>query len=112
MFIGVRRISILGKTPPCLAEFDRDIYCTLGIPTAFGREYPHRIDATAIYTRPSFLFTARRLWFLLQPPAFPENVSEQAKNFLSNCLIIDPDSRMKASELLQHAVSSVSLVCE
>lgn len=40
-----------------------------------------------------------------QPPAFPENVSRQAKDFLSNCLIIDPDRRMKASELLEHAVS-------
>ncbi|CAM9501439.1 unnamed protein product, partial [Ectocarpus fasciculatus] len=36
------------------------------------------------------------------PPAFPENISSEATDFLSKCLIIDPDARLKASELLQH----------
>ena len=41
---------------------------------------------------------------LSQPPAFPENVSSEATSFLSKCLIINPESRLKASELLQHPV--------
>ncbi|CBJ29678.1 conserved unknown protein [Ectocarpus siliculosus] len=36
------------------------------------------------------------------PPAFPENISSEATDFLSKCLIIDPDARLKANELLQH----------
>lgn len=46
----------------------------------------------------------RSMQLLPQPPKFPGGISSEANDFLSKCLIIDPDARLKASELLQHPV--------
>lgn len=126
VIIGLREIGFLSKMPPpCLME----IYCihTKGFPPPSVAN-TRTIDAFAIRARTWCLWAAkmcvffywllehyqlslicRHLFARLQPPKFPENVSELAKNFLSNCLIIDPDGRMKAAELLQHAVSQLPL---
>lgn len=70
---------------------------------------PRRFACSFIGKHYQLSLICRHLFTRLQPPKFPENVSELAKNFLSNCLIIDPDGRMKAAELLQHAVSQLPL---
>ncbi|CAM9201358.1 unnamed protein product, partial [Laminaria digitata] len=60
---------------------------------------------TARYPWPAFSNNIAAMYHVAtctEPPAFPENVATDAKKFLSNCLIIQADKRLKARELLQH----------
>ncbi|CAM9511528.1 unnamed protein product, partial [Scytosiphon promiscuus] len=60
---------------------------------------------TARYPWPPFSNSIAAMYHVAtatEPPAFPDTASLQATDFLSKCLIIDPDKRLKASELLQH----------
>lgn len=41
-----------------------------------------------------------------EPPAFPPNISEEAKDFLRQCFIRDPSVRPDATELLLHPFAS------
>lgn len=41
-------------------------------------------------------------------PGFPQKLSENCMDFLENCLYIDPNKRMTASELLEHPFLSMT----
>ncbi|CAM9667656.1 unnamed protein product, partial [Discosporangium mesarthrocarpum] len=63
--------------------------------------------ATAHYPWPAFSNKFAAMFHVAtatEPPPIPETLSPDAKDFLSSCLIINPDLRMKAWELLQHQV--------
>ena len=43
-------------------------------------------------------------------PRIPENLSEEGKEFLSHCLLTDPEARSTASQLKDHAFVKVDFV--
>jgi len=57
--------------------------------------------------KPPFIHYADRMQLmncirnLKQPPAFPTNISEELRQFLSSCLAINPEERKSCQELLQ-----------
>eukprot|EP00903_Cladosiphon_okamuranus_P018316 g16852.t1 len=60
---------------------------------------------TARYPWPPFSNNMAAMYHVAtttEPPKFPKGISSEANDFLSKCLIIDPDARLKASQLLQH----------
>ncbi|CAM9540888.1 unnamed protein product, partial [Sphacelaria rigidula] len=60
---------------------------------------------TARYPWPPFSNTMAAMYHIAvatEPPAFPEHISDDATNFLSQCLNINHEKRMKVKKLLQH----------